>query len=202
MSRSKKSRKPGVGSSGPVKETTKTPKVPVEKRAKKLKGKPSGNRQNEAKPIADAHNSQVNKDPRIGNKTPIALGTLSNKKTMKAQKVKPSKALAPSVAPIRTIETEQSIDIDALMQELEAIEQDERLLTILTKQDDELELSESEVNFFNGQMDKHQSIREALGLDDEDEDDEDDEETDSKQSASSEDDLWDKFNNSDLSKFE
>ena len=48
-------------------------------------------------------------------------------------------------------------------------------------------------------MDKHQSIREALGLDDEDEDDE---ETDSKQSASSEDDLWDKFNNSDLSKFE
>jgi len=199
MSRSKKSRKPGVGSSGPVKETTKTPKVPVEKRAKKLKGKPSGNRQNEAKPILDANNSQANKDPRIGNKTPVVLGTLSNKKTVKAQNVKPSKTLAPSVAPIRTIEPEQTIDIDALMKELEAIEQDERLLTILTKQDDELELSESEVNFFNAQMDKHQSIRETLGLDDEDDEDE---ETDSKQSASSEDDLWDKFNNSDLSKFE
>tara|TARA_B110000238_G_scaffold84528_1_gene92963 strand:- start:1429 stop:2031 length:603 start_codon:yes stop_codon:yes gene_type:complete len=200
MSRSKKSRKPGVGSSGPVKETTKTPKVPVEKRAKKLKGKPSGNRQNEAKPIADAQNSQVNKDSRIGNKTPIALGTLSNKKTVKPKKVNPSKPLASSVAAIRTIEPEQSIDIESLMQELEAIEQDERLLTILTKQDDEIELSESDVNFFNAQMDKHQSIRETLGLDDED--DEDDEESDLKQSASSEDDLWDKFNNSDLSKFE
>ena len=200
MSRSKKSRKPGVGSSGPVKETTKTPKVPVEKRAKKLKGKPSGNRQNEAKPIADAQNSQVNKDSRIGNKTPIALGTLSNKKTVKPKKVNPSKPLTSSVAAIRTIEPEQSIDIESLMQELEAIEQDERLLTILTKQDDEIELSESDVNFFNAQMDKHQSIRETLGLDDED--DEDDEESDLKQSASSEDDLWDKFNNSDLSKFE
>jgi hypothetical protein len=197
MSRSKKSRKPGVGSSGPVKETTKTPKVPVEKRAKKLKGKPSGNRQTEAKPIADGQNSQVNKDPRIGNKTPIALGTLSNKKMVSPKKIKPSKPLATSVAPIRTIEPEQNIDIDALMQELEAIEQDERLLTILAKQDDELELSESDVNFFNAQMDKHQSIRETLGLDDED-----DEEVDVKQGNSSEDDLWDKFNNSDLSKFE
>ena len=200
MSRSKKSRKPGVGSSGPVKETTKKLTVAVEKRAKKFKGNPSGNRQNEAKPITDAQQSTANKDPRIGNKTPITLGTTSNKKTVKVKKANKSIPVTPTVAPIRTIEPAQLIDNDALMQELENIEQDERLLTILAKQDDDIELSENEVNFFNEQMDKHQSIRETLGLDEED--DEDETANDSTQRASSEEDLWNKFDSSDLSKFE
>ncbi len=199
MSRSKKSRKPGVGSSGPVKvkdtTKTKTPVVAHEKRAKKLKGKPPGNRQNEAKQKDQAQQSQVNKDPRIGNKTPIILGQATNKKSVTTRvKAKPT---TPSVAPIRTIEPEMVIDTDALMQELEAIEQDQRLISILSKQDDDIELTESEVDFFNEQMDKHQQIRETLGLDDEDEEDDE-----SVENNDSEDDLWDKFDNSDLSKFE
>ena len=200
MSRSKKSRKPGVGSSGPVKETTKKLTVAVEKRAKKLKGKPSGNRQNEAKPITDAQQSAAHKDPRIGNKTPITLGTASNKKTAKVKKTHKSIPVTSTIAPIRTIEPTQHIDTDALMQELENIEQDQRLLTILAKQDDEIELSENDVNFFNEQMDKHQSIRQTLGLDEDD--DEDDTTNNSAPRTASEEDLWNKFDNSDLSKFE
>lgn len=216
MSRSKKSRKPGVGSSGVKKDTTtrsttKDVVAPVDKKTKKLKGKPAGNRQNEAKPLVDIQQSKVKKDPRIGNKTPIVLGKPTGKKSVAAQnkaksttpivaqsknKAKPATS---SVAPIRTIEPEYIIDTDALMQELEAIEQNERLISILSKQDEEIELTESEVDFFNEQMDKHQSIRETLGLDDEDEEDLDDE---SVNTASSEDDLWDKFDNNDLSKFE
>jgi len=202
MSRSKKSRKPGVGSSGPVKDNAKTLAVVHEKRVKKLKGKPSGNRRNEAKPKEVAQNPQSNKDPRIGNKTPIVLGNPSTKKPVTAKASNKVKSTAPSVAPIRTIEPEHVVDTDALMQQLETIEQDERLLAILSKQDDEIELTESEVNFFNEQMDKHQSIREALGLDDEDSEDEDSDENESSQSGNSEDDLWNKFDNSDLSKFE
>ncbi|MCJ8318928.1 MAG: Der GTPase-activating protein YihI [Colwellia sp.] len=205
MSRSKKSRKPGVGSSGVKKDTTKSDIVPVEKRLKKIKGKPAGNRRNEAKPIVISKQSTEKKDPRIGNKTPIDLGQASAKatkatKATKAQTNLKAKPTLPSVAPIRTIEPEHVVDTDVLMKELESIEQDERLLSILAKQDDDVEISEEDVNFFNAQMDKHQSIREALGLEDEDEDENEEEE--SAQSNSSEDDLWDKFNNSDLSKFE
>ena len=218
MSRSKKSRKPGVGSSGVKKDTTtrsttKDVVAPVDKKTKKLKGKPAGNRQNEAKPLVDIQQSKVKKDPRIGNKTPIVLSKPAGKKPVAAQnkaksatpivaqsknKAKPATS---SVAPIRTIEPEHIIDTDALMQELEAIEQNERLISILSKQDEEVELTESEVDFFNEQMDKHQSIRETLGLDDEDEDEEELED-ETVSAASSEDDLWDKFDNNDLSKFE
>jgi len=197
MSRSKKSRKPGVGSSGVKKDTTKSDIVPVEKRLKKIKGKPAGNRRNEAKPLVTTQQSTEKKDPRIGNKTPIDLGQVSAKapKTAKVQTDHKAKPTTPSVAPIRTIEPEHVVDTDALMQELETIEQDERLLSILSKQDDDSEISEADVDFFNAQMDKHQSIRETLGLEDEDQEE-------PAQSSSSEDDLWDKFDSSDLSKFE
>lgn len=205
MSRSKKSRKPGVGSSGAVKENrenAKTPAIVREKRAKKLNGKPSGNRRTEAKPKEVAQNSQSNKDPRIGNKTPIALGNPSTKKPVAAKASNKVKPTTPFVAPIRTIEPEHVVDTDALMQQLETIEQDQGLLAILSKQDDEIELTESEVDFFNEQMEKHQNIREALGLDDEDTEDEDSDENEPSKNANTEDDLWDKFDNSDLSKFE
>jgi len=192
MSRSKKSRKPGVGSSGVVKDTTKSDIVPIEKRLKKIKGKPAGNRRNEAKPKVVNKQSIEKKDPRIGNKTPIDLGQASVKTPKKNDK---AKVTTPSVAPIRTIEPEHVVNTDALMKELEMIEQDERLLSILADQDNDVEINEEDVNFFNAQMDKHQSIREALGLEDEEEDE-------SVQLNSSEDDLWDKFDNSDLSKFE
>ena len=194
MSRSKKSRKPGVGSSGAIKSTVKTPAPVPDKKVKKLKGKPAGNRQNEAKPVVKQQQSTAKKDPRIGSKTPIALGKPINKKPV-VVKAKPA---TPSVVPIRTIEPENLIDTDALMQALADIEQDQRLLNILAKQDDEIELTESEVDFFNEQMDKHQNIREQLGLDDEDEEDE----HEASSAKVTEDDLWDKFDNSDLSKFE
>lgn len=87
------------------------------------------------------------------------------------------------------------------MAELEAIEQNERLQFILEKQDDDIELTESEVDFFNEKMERHQVLRELLGLDEEDED-EDENDYMNKNKSSSEDDLWDKFDNSDLSKFE
>ena len=74
MSRTKKSRKPGTGSIGILKDDKKKLVEPKPRRAKKSNGNEAGNRQKEATPkINQNQNSAKNKDPRIGNKTPIDL---------------------------------------------------------------------------------------------------------------------------------
>ena len=195
MSRNKKSRKPGVGSSGTPKETTKTVTTPAAKRPKKFKGKEAGNRQKEAAQTTNKSQQQTNKDPRLGSKKPIVLGKASSAKQPIAKKKKADSA----VAAIRT--AEPTID-NTLLEELEAIEQDERLLSILNKQEDELELSESEVDYFNEKMERHQVITDELGLTDEEDSDKNSDEETTVTKSLSEDDLWDKFDNADLSKFE
>ena len=95
------------------------------------------------------------------------------------------------IAAIRVVETGES-----LADQLSRIEQDPRLLEILEKQDNEITLTSEEVNYFNTLMEQHEKISQELGLDDEDE------VVEQTQKSDSEDDLWDKFNNSDLSKFE
>lgn len=193
MSRTKKSRKPGLGSNGALKESVKKDLVAPPKRAKKSHGKAAGNRQNEA---TDSKTTQQSgkKDPRLGNKTPIFLGKPLIKQPFSSNK-------KPKEASVTAIRTAAPTEDNGLMAELEAIEQNERLQFILEKQDDDIELTESEVDFFNEKMERHQVLRELLGLDEEDED-EDENDYMNKNKSSSEDDLWDKFDNSDLSKFE
>ncbi|AWB59162.1 MULTISPECIES: Der GTPase-activating protein YihI [unclassified Colwellia] len=190
MSRTKKSRKPGTGSIGILKDDKKKLVEPKPRRAKKSNGNEAGNRQKEATPkINQNQNSAKNKDPRIGNKTPIDLGKPVNApiKTKPAKKVQDNSP----IAAIRVVETGES-----LADQLSRIEQDPRLLEILEKQDNEITLTSEEVNYFNTLMEQHEKISQELGLDDEDE------VVEQTQKSDSEDDLWDKFNNSDLSKFE
>jgi len=193
MSRSKKSRKAGIGSNGIVKDENKKEKeiAPHSKKPKNKSGKQPGNRQQEAFNSGKQQPQKTNKDPRIGSKKPIDLG-LPIKETAQPFKAK-NKSKASPIAAIRVIEPEQSLE-----DELYAIEDDNQLQVIISKQDEDIELSEVEVNYFNEKMERHQKLRELLGLSDDD--DEEVENTD-KNKSNSESDLWDKLDNNDLSDY-
>jgi ribosome assembly protein YihI (activator of Der GTPase) len=194
MSRSKKSRKPGIGSIGVAKDEKKKDKeiAPHSKKPKNKSGKRPGNRQQEAFDSGENKGTQkTNKDPRIGSKKPIVLGSPITKppqhfKTKVKEKTSP-------IAAIRVIEPESSLE-----DELYAIEDDAQLQVILSKQDDDVALTEVEINYFNEKMTRHQTLRELLGLNDDNDEEEDD---DNKTKSNSEDDLWDKLDNSDLSDY-
>jgi len=189
MSRSKKSRKPGSAPTAKPK-LSKVELAAVEKRVRKKTGKKPGNRQQEAQPVKNLdHNIDQNKDPRIGSKKPIDLGGAA--KPIKAKLSKTTKIKQDPIAAIRTVNNEVADKELNLAQELENIEADERLQTILAKQEDELALTEEEVDYFNEMMERHQKISTQL--------DEDEEESISETGAISEDDLWDKLDNSSLS---
>jgi ribosome assembly protein YihI (activator of Der GTPase) len=206
MSRTKKSRTPVATPTRTPREKKSEMAEAPEKRSRKHKGKVSGNRQKEAYVQKDEQASVANKDPRLGNKKPIDLmkaqapvkapkpARKSEVDTIlpnKANKKVKTKAEHSPIAAIRQVELSAE---EKLADELDAIEQDERLLAIIGKQDDEIDLSENEVDYFNDKMDRHQELREALGLDDEEEYEEDDNNTSSV-------DAWDKLDNSDLSDF-
>lgn len=186
MSRIKKSRKPGKGSSGVIKEEKKTLEARKDKKPKKKTGKQAGNKQQEAKPKKKGQAQlAVKKDPRIGSKKPILLVKESAKPANK-----PKKSKEQAIAAVRTIEPDESLE-----QDLYAIEQDPKLLLILEKQEAEQELTEEEVDYYNQLMERHQQIRSQLGWDD-------DEETKEESAASSEEDLWDKLDTSDFSDYQ
>jgi ribosome assembly protein YihI (activator of Der GTPase) len=202
MARTKKSRKPG-GAPTAKPKLSKVELASVEKRLRKKNGNKPGNRQQEAILTKNPdQQSDKHKDPRIGNKTPIDLGgsaVKDKKKPVKVVKVKQD-----PIAAIRVVNAEQeqnaaeeTVDI---AQELENIEADERLQVILAKQEQELSLTEEEVDYFNELMDRHQQLSEQLDEDEEPEDEA------TNVDASSEEDLWDKLDNaslpSDADKFE
>ena len=212
MSRSKKSRKPG-GAPTAKPKLSKQELEKVEKRTRKTTGKVAGNRQKEAQPDQTENNQKgANKDPRLGNKTPIVLGKLITKAEKdKVEKAKQAKAKQKSLksAPIASVRFVENTDVElsekqeifpAVLtpeQELDAIEQDETLQTILAKQEDDIALTEEEVNYYNDMMDRHQALSAELGFDEEDESDDSDELT----GSGSEDDLWDKLDSHNLSDF-
>lgn len=199
MSRSKKSRKPG-GAPTAKPKLSKQELEKVEKRIRKKTGKVSGNRQKEAKPqFADDNNKAGNKDPRLGSKTPIVLGKAITKQEKSAQ----AKATSAKVSPIAKVRFVDSTDAELPLkqaltaeQELDAIEEDEMLQSILAKQEANIDLTEQDVNYYNDMMDRHQALSAELGLDEEDEFSESDEVNDN------EDDLWDKLDRTDFSDFE
>ncbi len=203
MSRSKKSRKPG-GAPTAKPKLSKQELEKVEKRTRKTTGKVAGNRQKEATQEKKGNNQQsVKKDPRLGNKTPIALDKIVAKADKsKQEKIKQNKSETPAIAGVRFIEPVE-VDLPANIplnmspeEELDAIEQDEMLQNILTKQEDDIALTEEEVNYYNDKMDRHQALSAELGLD------EDDEVSDEEDTSQSEDDLWNKLDGHDFSDFE
>jgi len=205
MSRSKKSRKPG-GAPTAKPKLSKQELEKVEKRTRKTTGKVAGNRQKEAVQEKTANNqSGVKKDPRLGNKTPIALGKIVAKaEKSKQEKVKQNTPQSSAIAAVRFVEpaaTKVASDVSSNLtseQELDAIEQDEMLQSILTKQEDDIALTEEEVNYYNDMMERHQALSAELGLDE----DVDDEASDETNVNNTEDDLWDKLDNNNFSDFE
>jgi len=189
MPRIKKSRKPSSAPTAKPK-LSKKELANVEKRVRKRKGKQAGNRQQEAQnKQASTLDANQNKDPRLGSKKPIVLEVNTTNKTV--QKPKSNKNQS-AVAPILVIDKED-VDQQALIQELEAIEENNDLQNILAKQEQGLSLSNEEVDFYNQQMARHQELSELLGY--EEEVDEDSADT------TSEDDLWNKLDSSDLSDY-
>ncbi len=189
MSRTKKSRKPGTSSASMPKPKLKASDKPTDKKPKKKSGHVAGNRQLEASnKKKDQAASQQNKDPRIGSKKPIVLTkAVAPAKTSSAQQSKSSQPI-PSVRKVD--------QTDTLRNRMIAIEEDEKLLAIIAKQDDEIALNEQEIDYFNDLMDEHAKICDILGISDEDE-----AEPQTHKASLSEDDLWDKLDGSDLSKF-
>tara|TARA_R110001592_G_scaffold201715_1_gene450863 strand:+ start:643 stop:1254 length:612 start_codon:yes stop_codon:yes gene_type:complete len=192
MARTKKSRKPG-GAPTAKPKLSKVELANVEKRVRKKTGKKPGNRQQEAQlDKSSDQNANQNKDPRIGSKKPIDLGGAVKSAKLVAKATKPKQNSIAAIRPVSTVKSNNdSVDVElSLAQELANIEADEQLQVILEKQEDELALTQEEVDYFNKLMDRHQQI--SAQLDDE-------EEETSKPSTNSEDDLWDKLDNSSLS---
>ncbi|WP_157443203.1 Der GTPase-activating protein YihI [Colwellia piezophila] len=202
MSRSKKSRKPG-GAPTAKPKLSKQELASVEKRIRKSTGKVAGNRQKEATQVQTDNNQQkINKDPRLGNKTPIALGKIAAKvEKSKQVKAKENNKKSAAIASIRYVE-DTVVESTAVKltaeQEIDAIEDDELLQSLLAKQEDDIALTEQEVDYYNEKMERHQVLSAELGLDDEDEASESDE----VKSSNNEDDLWDKLDRPDFSDFE
>jgi len=199
MSRSKKSRKPG-GAPTAKPKLSKQELEKVEKRTRKTTGKVAGNRQKEAVQEKKGNNQQgAKKDPRLGNKTPIALGKIVAKaEKSKDEKAKQNNPKSAAIAGVRFVEpvvTDLSSELSP-EQALDAIEQDEMLQDILAKQEDDIALTEQEVNYYNDMMERHQALSAELGLDEEDE------VSDEVNDNNSEDDLWDKLDNNNFSDFE
>lgn len=185
MTRQKKSRKPGVGSSGASKKDKTLLEAVSDKKPKKKSGKPAGNRQQEALNKKKTHSgANAPKDPRVGSKKPIDLGA-PVKVEMKTNKQTQSKK--PSVARVRVIEQGPTI-----AQQLAAIENDERLQLILAKQEDEEPLSEEEVSYYNEQMEQYETLSAQLPADEDAE----------QASKVDDDDLWDKLDTSNFSDYE
>ncbi len=199
MSRTKKSRKSATAPKAKPK-LSKKELTQVEKRPKKLTGKKPGNRQLEAQKKSYKTSNTIQQDPRIGSKKPIVLIKESVSKKVEQ---KNNDEIAPiNFAEIESMIDEILIDEDALMAELTAIEQDERLQKISIKEADEV--TSEEVDYFNDKMMRHQEICQLLGIE-YGEDAEGEEEVSSSSIGSStdsstenrqdEDALWDKLDN-------
>tara|TARA_B100000767_G_C19741499_1_gene526390 strand:+ start:269 stop:865 length:597 start_codon:yes stop_codon:yes gene_type:complete len=198
MSRSKKSRKPGIGSSGEVKTDKKQPAVIVNKKPKKQTGNKPGNRQQEAFNSVDNNTTKARRlDPRIGSKKPILLTPIKDS-NIQNTKQRPAKN-KPKTSIIDTIVGSEPIaSTTALTEELHAIEDDILLQSILAKQENNVELSERNVDYFNEKMSRYQVLQNALGLADKDD-------LANEQSSVKDDDddsLWDKLDNNNLSSFD
>jgi ribosome assembly protein YihI (activator of Der GTPase) len=141
MARQKKSRK--VGKIG-ISKTPSNVRKPTEKRVKKHLGKPAGTRNNEALTVKQDP-KKVNKDPRHGSKKPVSLIAVA-----KEQKSSPKKVKYFSPA-----------------QELDALEQDPRLATLLDKIDLGKKVSREDQHYVDQTLARHKVLCDILGLSDE-----------------------------------
>ncbi|MGL5285301.1 hypothetical protein SAMN05880558_10792 [Aeromonas sp. RU39B] len=145
------------------------------KRIAKRKGLKAGSRHS----VADnggKSGKKEKKDPRIGSRTPVAL-------IVEAPKPQPAKS-----KPVK--EEKKPLPLTP-EQELAMIENDDRLNALMDRLDEGETLSPADQAWVEQQVTRHQQLMEELGLVEEDDEDEDDAE------PASDDELWDRFLDSD-----
>ncbi|GAA58351.1 Der GTPase-activating protein YihI [Pseudoalteromonas sp. BSi20652] len=161
MSRTKKSRK--SPSNGPVRlsqDKLKEMRALKEQRVKKTKGAKPGSRNAPDLLDSEIQNSQSgSRDKRIGSKKPVPLiATAAEPKVEMKRNLKPTIELKKVVQPEFTPE-----------QELEALENDVRLLKLVERHEGGELLTGKDAKYFNSRIARHQVLCELLGLEDEDE---------------------------------
>jgi ribosome assembly protein YihI (activator of Der GTPase) len=162
MSRTKKSRKSPAN--GPVRlsqDKLKEMRALKEQRVKKTKGAKPGSRN--APDLLDSESQNSNhapKDKRVGSKKPVPLiATAPEPKVEMKRNLKPTIELKKVIKPEFTPE-----------QELEALENDERLLKLVERHEKGEMLTGKDAKYFNSRIARHQALCEILGIEDEDED--------------------------------
>jgi ribosome assembly protein YihI (activator of Der GTPase) len=139
------------------------------KRGRKHKGLASGNRNN-PETTAATHTNQAPKstDPRHGSKTPISLNP---------EQAKKDKITIPDYKPQVVLKKIVELEISP-EKELEQIENDERLMALLEKVDNDELITGKDAKYFNTNMARHKVLMEELGYEDDDDFDEDDDDAD------------------------
>lgn len=187
MTRVKKSRKEGTLIAKPAKKD-KLEQATAKKPKKKLGNKPGSRQGTRQEKNASSAQAQA-KDPRIGSKKPIELKPAKIDKAQN-QSSKPKQDKRPSVAPIRVVDTVATVATLSIAEQIAAIESDPRLLDMLDKMDEDIALTEAEVNLYNELMAEHEALSAQLP---------DEEEPHESHEGSDDDDaLWDKFDRDDF----
>jgi uncharacterized protein len=181
MTRMKKTRTPGqIGARKENRETAEQSKD--RKRKAKRKGLAPGSRHNTGEAGQQNAGTKAAQDPRLGSKKPIAL--VQGETTRVAKPAKPAKAPRPAkVTPVI------DPDVEALTpeQELDQLENNERLNTLLDKVDAGEKLGKDDAGWLDKTLARHQQLLEELGLLEEDEEE-----------PAEGDDLWTRFMDADL----
>lgn len=184
MTRIKKARSPGqIGARKENRETAEQSKD--RKRKAKRKGLAPGSRHNTGEAGQHSGGNKAPQDPRLGSKKPIAL--VQGETTKVADSSKPAKpAKAPRPARVTPV---IAADVEALTpeQELEQLENNERLNTLLDKVDAGEKLGKGDAGWLDKTLARHQQLLEELGLLEDDEEE-----------PAEGDDLWTRFMDADL----
>ncbi|QUI69473.1 Der GTPase-activating protein YihI [Pseudoalteromonas sp. M8] len=161
MTRKKKTRKVAAnGTPRLSKEKLQALRTLKEQRSKKTKGKKPGSRNAPEILVKEQSNTTTNKDPRVGSKKPISLvaepqPTKSNTQPEMKRHLQPQVKLTTAV---ETLTPEQ---------ELEQLENDERLMALLERHERGELLTGKDAKYFNRGIARHQELCEILGIDDE-----------------------------------
>ncbi|KZN40014.1 Der GTPase-activating protein YihI [Pseudoalteromonas luteoviolacea] len=160
MTRKKKSRKLGEnGSPRLSKEKLRELRAMKEQRVKKQKGNKAGTRNAQEAKVELSTNSGTKIDPRAGSKKKIALTSEQNlqpKTPQMNRHLKPQANLTKAHEPELTLE-----------EELQQLENDERLMKLLELHERGELLTGKDAKFFNRAIARHQELCELLGIDDE-----------------------------------
>jgi len=135
------------------------------KREKKRRGNAAGSRTQVESESKKSGSGSKNKDPRIGSKVPVPLVLTAVVEPVKA---KPVKAAKPQEKPVAKPKVTPE-------QELDLLENDERLNTLLDRLDAGETLGKDDQNYLEKTLDRIDALMVELGIELGDEDDEEEE---------------------------